>query len=271
MFGKGLNKAISLPKELYQSRQLIWKLAKNDFKKRYAGSYLGAIWAVVQPAITIAMYYVVFDIIMKTGGNGEVPYVLFLTTGIIPWFYFNEGLQNGTHSLLEYSYLVKKVVFKISILPIIRIIAATFVHIFLVGVIVILGCIYGYYPNIYSLQLIYYSFCLFILMLGISYITSSVTVFFRDMGQLVTVALQVGIWATPIFWDIKSMGPKAQFIMNLNPVAYVVEGYRSTFFEKKWFFENVGATIYFWLITIGIFSIGALVFKRLKVHFADVL
>ena len=121
------DKITVLPKELYQSRHLIWKLAKNDFKKRYAGSYLGAVWAMVQPVVTVAMYYVVFDVIMGTGNAmvPDKPYVLFLTAGLVPWFYFSEALNSGTNALLEYNYLVKKVVFKISVLPIIKIIAAT--------------------------------------------------------------------------------------------------------------------------------------------------
>ena len=131
IFAKWYDKFTLLPVELYQSRHLIWKLAKNDFKKRYAGSYLGAVWAMVQPVVTVVMYYIVFEVIMGSGrpmANDEIPYVLFLTAGLVPWFYFNESLQNGTNSMLEYNYLVKKVVFKISILPIIKIIAATFIR-----------------------------------------------------------------------------------------------------------------------------------------------
>ena len=126
VFAKGYDKFTTLPVELFQSRHLIWKLAKNDFKKRYAGSYMGAVWAMIQPVVTIAMYYIVFDKIMGNSinrGTGEIPYVLFLTTGLVPWFYFTEALTNGTNALLEYNYLVKKVVFKISVLPIIKIIA----------------------------------------------------------------------------------------------------------------------------------------------------
>ena len=131
------DKFTGLPVELFQNRHLIWKLAKNDFKKRYAGSYLGAVWAMAQPVVTVAMYYIVFDKIMGNTSTPlregvEVPFVLFLTAGLVPWFYFSEALNNGTNALLEYNYLVKKVVFKISILPIIKIIAATFIHVFFV-------------------------------------------------------------------------------------------------------------------------------------------
>ena len=133
VFGLLYDKITVLPYELWQNRHLIWKLSKNDFKKRYAGSYLGAVWAMVQPVVTVLMYYVVFDVIMGQKvqmTDSNVPYVLFLTAGLVPWFYFSESLNYGTNALLEYNYLVKKVVFKISILPIIKIIAATFIHVY---------------------------------------------------------------------------------------------------------------------------------------------
>lgn len=267
------DKITVLPQELYQSRHLIWKLAKNDFKKRYAGSYLGAVWAMVQPVVTVAMYYVVFDVIMGTGKSmvPDKPYVLFLTAGLVPWFYFNEALNSGTNALLEYNYLVKKVVFKISVLPIIKIIAATFIHVFFALVLLVISACYGYFPTIYTIQLVYYSGCLFIFVLGLCYTTCAVMVFFKDIGQIISILLQIGMWATPILWDIGGLSPIAQMLVKINPLVYIVNGYRSAIFEKEWFFEDFYSTMYFWIFTVVVFSIGALVFKRLKVHFADVL
>ena len=267
------DKITILPVELYQSRHLIWKLAKNDFKKRYAGSYLGAVWAMVQPVVTVVMYYVVFDVIMGTGKSmvPDKPYVLFLTAGLVPWFYFSEALNSGTNALLEYNYLVKKVVFKISVLPIIKIIAATFIHVFFAVVMLIIAALYGYYPSVYTIQLVYYSFCLFIFVLGLCYSTCAIMVFFKDIGQIISIMLQIGMWATPILWDINSLSPTMQMVMKINPLVYIVNGYRSAIFEKSWFFEDFYSTMYFWIVTVVIFGIGALVFKRLKVHFADVL
>ncbi len=267
------DKITILPVELYQSRHLIWKLARNDFKKRYAGSYLGAVWAMVQPVVTVVMYYVVFDVIMGTGKSmvPDKPYVLFLTAGLVPWFYFNEALNSGTNALLEYNYLVKKVVFKISVLPIIKIIAATFIHVFFAIVMLIIAALYGYYPSVYTIQLLYYSFCLFIFVLGLCYSTCAIMVFFKDIGQIISIMLQIGMWATPILWDINSLSPTMQMVMKINPLVYIVNGYRSAIFEKSWFFEDFYSTMYFWIVTVVIFGIGALVFKRLKVHFADVL
>lgn len=273
IFAKEYERFTTLPVELYQSRHLIWKLAKNDFRKRYAGSYMGAVWALIQPVVTVAMYYIVFEKIMGNAGRGggDVPFVLFLTAGLVPWFYFSEALNSGTNALLEYHYLVKKVVFKISILPIIKIIAATFIHVFFIAVLLIVAAFYGYYPSVYTIQIVYYSFCLFMLVLALCYTTCSIVVFFRDLSQIINIALQIGMWATPILWDINALHQDWMLFLKLNPLVYVVNGYRSAICEKEWFFQDFFSTMYFWIVTVVLFGLGGAVFKRLKVHFADVL
>lgn len=270
------DKFTSLPVELWQNRQLIWKLAKNDFKKRYAGSYLGKVWALIQPVVTVVMYWIVFDKVFQSraqmvAAGVELPYVVYLTAGLVPWFFFSEALTSGTNALMEYNYLVKKVVFKISILPIIKVIAASFTHVFFACVLLLVASLYGYFPTLYTLQLIYYSFCLFMLVLGISYATCAIVVFFKDLQQIISILLQIGMWATPILWDINILSPKMQVVMKLNPLVYIVNGYRSSISGTEFFWNDFYSTVYFWIITVVFFGIGALIFKRLKVHFADVM
>ena len=265
-----------LPAELWQNRHLIWKLAKNDFKKRYAGSYLGAVWAMIQPVVTLVMYWLVFDVIMGSAGMAmrggiDIPFVLFLTAGLVPWFYFNEAWTNGTLALLEYNYLVKKVVFKISILPIIKVIGATFIHAFFVCILLVIAACYGYMPSVYTLQIFYYSFCVFILTLALSYTTCALVVFMRDISQILSIILQIGMWATPIMWDFGAVSPTVAKIMKINPMVYIVNGYRDAIYAHSWFFEDFFSTMYFWIFTVVVFGIGALIFKKLKPHFADVL
>ena len=279
IFYRFYDKLVSLPVELWQSRQLIWKLAKNDFKNRYAGSYLGRVWAFTQPVVTVLLYWFVFGHVMgqdklETLAVGvEAPYVLWLTAGLVPWFYFSEAIQNGTTSLLEYSYLVKKVVFKISIIPIVKLLGALFIHIFFVCFMLVVYFVYGYQPSIYLLQLPYYSFCLFLFVLALSYSTCAIVIFFRDLTQIIGIFLQVGMWATPILWNIAMLdgSPVIQKILKINPVFYIVNGYRDAMFAKTWFWQDFYSTSYFWIVTVVFFGIGALIFRRLKVHFADVL
>lgn len=276
IFGLFYDRLMVVPAELIQSRKLIWKLAKNDFKKRYAGSYLGIVWALVQPVVTVLMYWIVFDKVFNTrsqlvAGGIEVPYVLYITAGLVPWFFFTEALTNGTNALLEYNYLVKKVVFNISILPIVKLIAASFIHIFFTVILLIVAIAYGYYPTPYTIQLIYYSFCCFVLVLAMSYCTCAIVVFFRDLGQIIAIALQIGMWATPILWDISMLNDNLKTLFKLNPLVYIVNGFRTSIYGDEWFFEHFYSSTYFWLFTVTLFCVGSLIFKRLRVHFADVL
>lgn len=272
-----LRAVFELPLELYRNRRLIAKLSKNDFKTRYAGSYLGIIWAFIQPIVTIVMYWFVFEKGLKAPGllskeGIEVTFVLWLSAGLVPWFFFSEALNNATNSMLEYSYLVKKVVFKISILPIIKIISALFVHVFFVAFLLILCACYGYYPDLYTLQVVYYSVCMFVLVLALSYATSAVVIFFRDLSQIINIVLQMGMWITPIMWQISIIeSPVLVQIFRLNPMYYIVDGYRQALFYKEWFWQEPGMTFYFWGLTAALFLFGTIVFKRLKPHFADVL
>ena len=146
-----------------------------------------------------------------------------------------------------------------------------FIHVFLVIVTLVILILNGIYPNIYWLQIFYFSFCTFLLVLGISYITCSIVVFFRDLASIIGIILQVGVWLTPIMWDINGRSRKWQMVFKLNPVFYVVDGYRMALLDHMWFYEHFYSTVYFWIFTVSAFLVGALVFKRLKVHFADIL
>lgn len=258
--------------------ELIWKLAKNDFKNRFSGSAFGIVWAFAHPVVTVLLYWLVFDKVMgakaallKSGI--DAPYVIWLTAGLVPWFYFSEALNNGTTSLMEYSYLVKKVVFKIEVIPMIKIVAALFTHLFFVVFMMFMHVILGGSIDIYFIQLIYYSFALVLFVLALSYFTSAVAVFFKDLLQIINIGLQVGMWATPILWNFSNISehPVVIFILKLNPIYYIVNGYRSAMFEDKWFWQEPGLTVYFWAVTAILFLVNKRVFNKLRIHFADVL
>lgn len=263
---------------IYEGRKLIARLSVNDFKTKFAGSYLGIVWAFVQPVITILVYWFVFEKGFKpapvnNAAGVEVPFVLWLTAGMVPWFFFSEALSGGARALLDYSYLVKKVVFQIDILPIVKVVSAVFVHLFFLAFTVFLYALYGYYPDFYTLQILYYSACLFVLSLGISYLTSAIVVFFRDLNQVINIALQVGVWVTPIMWNMDTMaiGPTLKAVLKLNPLYYIVQGYRDALIGKVFFWERAGLTAYFWIFAAACVWLGTFVFKKLRMHFADVL
>jgi len=258
-------------KALLQNKGLLWSLTKNDFKQRYLGNVLGIAWAFIQPTATVAIFWFVFQVGFKSQPVDNFPFILWLVAGIFPWFFFSESLSAGTNSILANSFLVKKVLFRVSLLPIVPLLSALVIHLFFIFVMFCMFIYYGYMPNIYWIQIIYYLFAACILLLGLSWVTSSIVVFFRDMGQFITMVLQFGFWLTPIFWSFKTIPEQYHWIIKLNPLVYIIEGYRNSMIYHKWFWEDMNMTIYFWVVTLIIFAIGALTFKKLRPHFADVL
>ena len=272
----------TLPQELIQNRRLIFKLAKNDFKTKYAGSVLGIVWAFIQPTVTVLVYWFVFQIGLHSGNvmspaGVEYPFVLWLMAGLVPWFFFQDTIVGGTNALMEYTYLVKKVVFKISVLPIVKEISALFVHIFFVVLTIVIFDLSSHLPDLYTLQVIYYSFALFIYSLGVCYATCSIIIFFRDLSQIISIVIQVQVWLTPIMWNIDNMEASGQIpgwllvIFKLNPLFYIVNGYRDALINKVWFWQRFDLSFYYWIVTAVFFALGAFIFKRLKIHFADIL
>ncbi len=257
--------------DIVKSRKIIFELSKKDLQNRYLGSHLGIIWAFIQPMITIFIFWFVFQVGFKSAPVDNFPYVLWLVCGMVPWFFFSEGLQSATNSILDNSYLVKKVVFRVSTLPIIRILSSLLIHTFFILVIFIMFLIYGYKPSIYNLQVFYYLICTITLLLGLSWIASALVVFIRDLGNIISILIQFGFWLTPIFWSFKIMPEKYHFILKLNPLYYIVEGFRDTFINHIWFWQHYNVTISFWSITLTLLIIGVILFKRLRPHFADVL
>jgi homopolymeric O-antigen transport system permease protein len=258
--------------ELFSKRFIIIELAKRDFRAKYLGSYLGMLWAFVHPTVYIAILWFVFEVGFKSKPAGDTPFVLWMLSGIVPWFFFSECLSSATFSIMESSFLLKKMSFSAGMLPIVKILSALVLHFFFLVVIVLMFTLYGLQFSLHYFQILYYLFATCVLLLGLSWLTSSVILFFRDMGQIVSMVLQFLFWMTPIFWSARILPAKYLNMIKLNPVYYIVEGYRECFIYHVWFWESHYAlTAYFWLVTGGIFVLGAVVFRRLRPHFADVL
>lgn len=261
-----------VPLDLFHSRDMFWDMAKNDFQSRFAGSVFGIFWAFVNPVITMLLYWFVFQVGFRSGNVGEYPFILYLMSGLIPWFYFQDALNGGTGVLVEYSYLVKKLVFNVGILPVLKVASALFVHVFFLGFLLIVCSIYGLIPSLFTLQIFYYIICSAFLVLGLSYITAACTVFFRDMTQIIGIVLMIGTWITPIMWNPEgTLTPVLSMIFRLNPMYYVVDGFRDAFLYHRWFWDKPLWTVYFWSAAVLIYIFGVKFFNRLKIHFADVL
>lgn len=261
----------SLAADLFCHRVLLWQMTKRDFRQRYLGSYLGILWAFIQPAVTVFIFWFVFQVGFKSVPVDNFPFILWLVCGMFPWFFLSDSVGSAANSIVESSFLVKKVVFRVELLPIVKIMSALVVHAFFVFVLFFLFFVYGYGVSVYNLQMFYYMAAMICLVLGISWLTSALTVFMRDVGQLVSMFLQFGFWGTPIFWSLHMMPERYQFIFKLNPAYYVVEGYRNSFIYHQWFWQDMALTVYFWVVTALILLVGAWIFKKLRPHFADIL
>lgn len=251
---------------------MLLELAKNDFKAKYAGTVFGKVWAFVCPLITMLIYWFVFQIAFRSDAKYNMPYVLWLVSGTVPWFFIQEAWSGATNAMIDYSYLVKKVVFKVEILPAVRLVSALFVHMFFVLLLFAVNFACGNAPKLLDLQVLYYMVAAVVLIYAVGRITSVINVFFRDMGAVVGVLIQFGFWLTPIFWDIRELGNQTLcFVMKLNPFYYITEGYRETFVHDTGFWESPLLTVYFWGVVGLLIIVGNVLFRKMRPHFADLL
>lgn len=267
---------LSLAGEAVRRRKLVLDLGKADFRKRFVGSYFGIVWMFIQPIVTVAIYAFIFG---EHGFKSAPPvpnasYVVWMVPGIVPWFFFSEALNGITNCLQEYSYLVKKVVFRVELLPLIKLISCLLVHGFFVLILFGLYLISGHMPRLSWIQVLYYSFAASMLALGIGYFTSAVNVFFKDMAQIVTICLQFGIWMTPIMYSeqlFTGSAPWLSTVFKINPFYYIVAGYRDSMLTGAAFWQRPTLTLYFWAVTLLLLLGGLRMFARLRPHFSDVI
>jgi len=258
-------------KLIFLQKDLIMSMAKREVATQYVGSLLGFVWTFINPLVMIFVFWVVFSVGFRVQPTNNVPFVVWLTAGMAIWFVFSDIVNGSAGTIVANAHLIKKTLFHSQILPVIKIVSCLITH--LVFLFVLLGLIlFQKMPfSFYYFQFLYYLFCMAVLALGIGWAASALNVFVRDVGQIVGVVLQMGFWATPILWDIHIMPPKVQTILKLNPMFYIVQGYRESFIYFSPFWRHPYETLYFWLVAMVIFGSGALIFKRLKPQFADAL
>lgn len=260
---------IDLLSENVRSNGLIGSLARSDFRTRYVGSYYGLVWEVLQPLSLIFLFWFVFEFALGITTIEGVPFVLWFIIGLIPWFFFSDAWSNATNALTQYSFLVKKMVFKIEILPTVKVLSSLMTSMIFHVILVVFLIVYGEGARLSSLAVLYFLFCTIVLVWGLGMLTSAIVVFFKDMRQLLTIILQFGIYLTPILWSQNAIPEEYHWFITINPMAYVVDGYRSAILGELTF--DPLATAIFWTIAIGTVIVGSIVFQRLRPHLADVL
>ena len=258
-------------KVLFQNRKMVLKLGRNDFRNRYANASLGTLWGFLQPFVFMMTYVIVFQYIMHTGSSGDYPYSVWFLPGMATWMFCNDAIMQSSNSIRTYSYLVKKVVFPVDVIPIISLISSSFIGLFLFVIAAVVGIIFGYPPNI--INLIYIIFCTYCFIIAFTRFTSALTTLVPDFAQLLSIAMQLFMWFTPIVWNLTMINSKLVILFKSMPFAYLVEGMRQAFIKSSTIItENNGIyTIIFWIITIILFLFGNYVFKKCKKDFSDVI
>lgn len=261
-------------KTLIKNRKLTLQLGKNDFKNKFASTSLGSIWGFVQPFIFMLTYVIVFQYILKVGNSGDDPFIVWYFPGMTMWMFLNDSILNASNSIRNYSYLVKKVVFPVDVIPVISIISSSIVSIFLFVITVLICMIFGYVANF--ITLIYYILAATCFIIAFTRFTSAVCTLVPDFSQLLSVVMQLMFWFTPIIWNISMVaevkGGLLLKIVKCMPFSYLVTGFREVFLGGNLITESYGVyTIVFWIFTTLIFMWGNSVFKRSKKEFSDVL
>ena len=259
-------------KTIWKNRKIIWKLGKSDFKNRFASTSLGSIWGFLQPFVFMMMYVFVFQFIFQTPGEGGAPYVVWFLPGMAIWQCLNDSIMSASGSIRNYSYLVKKVIFPVDVIPIIALIGSSFVSIFLLLVATVVCIIFNFIPNL--LIIIYVIFATYMFIIAFTRLTAAITTIVSDFSNLLGILMQLFFWFTPIIWNLGMLSGHETILTLVQciPFTYLVTGIRDVFLGGDMITQNYGLyTIVFWVITILIFLWGNYIFKKNKKDFADVL
>lgn len=253
-------------KNLYNYRELLKTNVKKEIRGKYKNSFLGVLWSFLNPLLQIAVYAIVFPLILK---NTEENYVIFLCCGLIPWTFFTTSISRAAFTLIENGNIVKKVYFPREILPL-SVVTSEAVN-FIISTIIILGFVIFSGLGV-SKYIIFYPLVLFaqyLLLLAISLIISSISVYIRDLQHLIGVVLQMLFYATPIVYSAETIPQEFAWILKLNPMTYVINGYRDIFYNQTMLELKPILILIAGCILACI--VGYLIFNKLQKGFAEQL
>jgi len=257
---------MKLFKDLYQYRELLKTNIQKEIRGKYKGAWLGVVWSYLNPLLMLVVYSVVFSKIMKI----QIPnYTMFLFTALIPWTFFTQTVSQGAFSVVANGSILKKVYFPREIIPIS--IVTSNVITFLISCIIMLFFIFvtglgvSWYILLFPVVLI----SQYVLLLGITFILSSVTVYIRDLEHIITVLLMVMFYGTPIVYSMDMVPASMKAILLLNPMTPIINSYRDILFYKQ--MPNLKDLALIIIVSIVLFNIGLVIFRKLERNFAEEL
>ncbi|WP_226036344.1 ABC transporter permease [Aquibacillus saliphilus] len=274
-----MKSAIIVLKEQVKHFYLVRRLSVYELKSSNNNSYLGMAWEIINPLILIAIYWFVFGYgIRQRSGveleNGfEVPFLQWMLCGLIVWFFFYQSTIQASKSIYSRIKMLAKMNFPMSVIPNFVIFSRFYVHLCMIIITIVIFQISGYYINLYYLQLIYFVIATLIFAYSLALVTSTLSTVIRDVHLFLTATLRMVLYLSPILWTFSSIDNELiQMIMKLNPLYYLIEGYRAGFFGLGWYFiENWEFTLYFWAVTIILFLVGSRLHVKFRRHFVDFL
>lgn len=251
-------------------------LLKRDLDARYKGALLGKLWPLINQAVQIVIYTVVFSTIMKAHvdmpglSNSRLGFGIWLFTGLLPWIGFAGGISTSAMAVSSQPNFVKKIVFPLPLLPVVPVITAIIESLFglIPLLIVVVAVMRTLHPTILLLPIVWIFQALFTI--GLAYIASAITVYLRDIPQSISTILNVWFYLTPIIYPLSVLpGPIGKFVQFVNPMTAFVEVYRDLILAGTIRHPAVLACAGIW--TAVVFTIGFAFYRRLQVAFADVL
>lgn len=258
--------------DLWKGRGNLLSLVKWDFQNAYLGTYIGLAWAFLKPLIYLTVISIGLSqgLGMKSPSEG-VALPTWLICGLLPWMFISESLSSPIQSIVEHSYLVKKMKFNVSLIPLTKVLSALVIHVTLSVIFIAFLLAIGKQPTWHWIQLPYLMLCATLLLYALGLLSSSFYVFTRDIGQVFNLVTTLAIWVTPVFWSSDMLKGGIRILLYLNPFTYIVEGYRDCLINGRWLVADPEATLSFWTLTLSLLMASILVFRRLNNHFADAI
>ncbi len=259
-------------RNLVERRALLFQLVRRDFQQRFVGSAAGWLWGVIHPLVLLVSWTFVFQVCLRVPlASGELThnYTIFLFCGFLPWLLFQETVQRSAASLLEHSNLITKTVFPAEVVPVSIFLSSLINH--LIGLALAIGavaiCVGRISPMIAFLPI--YMVLIGLLAVGLGWIVASLHVYIRDTAQVITVALTLWFWITPIFISPEQIPEQFRFLIAINPLSFIVRAYRERLLSTRW--PNIEELAIISAYAVAVFVAGGLFFRQLKRGFADVL
>lgn len=253
-------------KNIYKYREFLRTNIKKEIRGKYKKSFFGVMWSFLNPLLQLLVYAIIFPIILKTTQEN---YVIFLCVALIPWTYFTTTITQSASTMVVNGNIIKKVYFPREILPIS--IVTSGAYNFLIATLIIVAFLFFYKVGL-TVYVVFYPIVLivqYLLLLGISFILSSITVYFRDIEHFIGIVLMVLFYGTPIVYASNTFPENIRWILNLNPMTHIINGYRDIFYYQTIpDFKMLGLLFIF---TIILCIAGYLIFNKLQKKFAEEL